>query len=73
MVNFEKIDFDELVLVVVEKVSGELISEVVHITEVDQWSWIWELGFLQEVFHLFWVIVRGFSDDSLNLFVVSES
>lgn len=57
LVNLEEINLDELVLSVVVEISGELISEVVHVTEIDQWSWIWKLGILEEVLDLDWIIV----------------
>lgn len=57
LVHLEKIDFNKLVLPVVVKVSRELIGEVVHITKIDQWSWIRQLGIFEEVFDLHWVVV----------------
>jgi hypothetical protein len=73
LVDLEKIDLNELVLLVVVEISGELIDEVVHVAKIDQRSWIWELGFLQEILHFFWVVVGGLSDDSLDFLVVAES
>lgn len=57
LIDLEKIDLNELVLSIVVEVSGQLISEVVHITEVDKWSWIWKFGIFEEIFDLDWVIV----------------
>jgi len=41
LVHFEEIDLDELVLLVVVKIPGELVNEVMHVAEVDKGSWVW--------------------------------
>ena len=56
-VDLEQVDLDELVLLVAVEVPGELLSETVLVTEVDEWSWIWQLALFQEVLDPLGVVV----------------
>lgn len=57
LINFEQIDLDIFVLLVIVEISSKLLSVSVNITEIDKWSWISELHFFEEFLDLLWIIV----------------
>lgn len=57
----------------IEKISGELLSEPVHIAKINQGSGIGELGLHEELLNLDGLIVGGLTDDSLDFLEVLES
>jgi len=45
----------------------------VHITEIDQWSWVSNLALFEEVSYFDRVIAAGLTDDTLNFFEVTQA
>ena len=44
-----------------------------HVTQVNEWSWVREFSLFQEISNSDWIVVGCFLDDSLNFFEVSKS
>ena len=44
-----------------------------HVTQIDQWSWVSKFSLFKEISNSDRVIVGCFFDDSLNFFKVSKS
>ena len=72
-VDLEQVDLNELVVLVLVKITSQLLNEVMHVAQVDQRSRIGKLHLLQEVLDLNWVIESSFADHSFNFLVVSKS
>ena len=51
----------------------QVINEVVHITEINEWSWVSNFAVFEEVLHLHWVVTAGLTNYTLNFLVVLET
>jgi hypothetical protein len=72
-VYFENENLDTLELLGCVKVSGEIFDVAMHITQIDERTWITKFTFHKEILDFLGIIVLGFLDDAFNFFEITHS